>query len=166
MRRTVTIIAGPVIAALATGAILAVSGAAQTPATSTIKLVTKSCTHKAIDIPPRSRGRNAAPGAGDGSAGSCQVFNASGRRAGTFDAACVFPKDTRRGGAALCEGAYSLAGGDLHVAVRVEQDTVSGSIVGGTGIYAGARGTFTSIERPQRQASNGNPKDDTITLLP
>jgi hypothetical protein len=166
MRRTVAIIAGPVIAALATGAILAVSGAAQTPSGSTIKLVTKNCTYKLIDIPPRIRGRNPEPGAGDGSAGSCQVFNASGGRAGAFDAACVFPKGVRRGGAALCKGAYSLAGGDLHVAARVEEDTVSGSIVGGTRTYAGARGTFTSIERPQDQERNGYPKDDTITLLP
>jgi hypothetical protein len=40
---------------------------------------------------------------------------------------------------------------------------VTGAIVGGTGAYAGARGTFTSVDRP---GGDNAPSDDTITLLP
>jgi len=45
----------------------------------------------------------------------------------------------------------------------VEGDT-AGSVVGGTRAYAGARGTFTSKDRPGEAA--GDPSDDTLTLLP
>ncbi len=167
MRRKITITAGSVIVALASAGILALAGQAQTNATSTIKLVTKSCSRKFIDVPPRSRGRNSPPGAGDGTAASCTVLDTAGRRAGIFDAACVFPKDTGRGGAAgLCDGAYALAGGDIHVVARVKSESVTGAVVGGTGSYVGARGSFTSIERPGDEERNGSPKDDTITLLP
>jgi len=103
----------------------------------------------------------------DGTAGSCTVLGTAGRRAGVFDLACLFPKDTARAGAAgLCDGAYALAGGDIHVVARVKSESVTGAVVGGTGSYVGARGIFTSIERPGDQERNGSPKDDTITLLP
>lgn len=162
----ITIIAGAVIVALAGGGIFALAGQAHPNATSTIKLVTKNCSHKLIDVPPRLRGRNSPLGAGDGTAGSCTVLDTAGRRAGVFDVACLFPKDTGRGGASLCAGAYALAGGDIHVVARVKSESVTGAVVGGTGGYVGARGIFTSVERPGDQERNGSPKDDTITLLP
>jgi len=43
-------------------------------------------------------------------------------------------------------------------------DTTSGVVVGGSGAYLGARGTFTSVDRPGE--ANGDPSDDTIKLLP
>ncbi len=167
MRHTVAIIAGSVVAALATGGILAVSGGAQSPGGSTIKLVTKNCTRKYVDVPPRGRGPYSPPGVGDSIAGSCQTFDQSGRGAGAFDVTCTFTKGGRRPHD-LCDAAYSLAGGDLHAVARPDNkdETAAGSIVGGTGAYAGARGTFTSVERPGNQEQNGTPKDDTITLLP
>jgi len=167
MRHTAAIIAGSVVAALATGGILTVSGGAQTPGATAIKLVTKNCSYKSIDIPPRSRGRNSRPGPGDGYTGSCPAFDSSGTRAGVVDLACLMPRGVRRGASALCHGAYSLAGGDLHLVARAnDDDRVSGAITGGTATYAGARGTFTSIDQPGAGERNGYPKDDTITLLP
>jgi hypothetical protein len=43
-------------------------------------------------------------------------------------------------------------------------DKVDGAVGGGNGAYGGARGTFTSIDRPGEK--NGDPSDDTIVLLP
>jgi hypothetical protein len=167
MRRTAVITAGSVVAALAVGGVLAVAGGAEAPAATTIKLVTKNCTHTTIDVPPRMRGRNSPPGAGDGTAGSCRLLDTAGARAGTLDVACLFPRGIgRTGGAGICHGTYALAGGDIHVVVRAHSEDVSGAIVGGTGSYIGARGTFTSIERRGDQERTGSPKDDTIVLLP
>ena len=167
MRRTAVIIAGFVVTALTTAAVVAVSGEAEAPAATTIRLVTKDCTRKLIDVAPRMRGFSDGPGAGDGLAGSCPAFDRAGKRAGAFDYTCSFAKGGRRA-RVLCTSVYTLAGGDLYVLARPdgEKEAGSGPIVGGTRAYAGARGTFTSVERPGASESNGVPKDDTITLLP
>lgn len=167
MRRTAVITAGSVVAALTTAAVLAASGGADAPAATTIRLVTKDCTRKLIDVAPRMRGFSDGPGAGDRLAGSCPTFDGAGKRAGTFDYTCSFTKGGRRA-RVLCESVYALAGGDLYTLARPdgEKEAGSGPIVGGTRTYAGTRGTFTSVERPGGTETNGVPKDDTITLLP
>ena len=43
-------------------------------------------------------------------------------------------------------------------------DETAGAVVGGTGAYVGARGTFSSVDRPGE--AGGDPSDETITLLP
>ncbi len=102
---------------------------------------------------------------GDGYTGSCPVLSPSGARTGALDYTCQQTKAGRHFHV-LCETAYALTGGDLHTLARVDtSDRMSGSIVGGTGTYAGARGTFNSIDRPGGNERNGYPKDDTITLL-
>lgn len=45
------------------------------------------------------------------------------------------------GGTIHLRGAFSLAGGLMYVAATVDGNTGTGRIVGGTGRYAGARGT-------------------------
>ncbi len=162
MQRT-AIIAGSVVAALATGGVLAVSGGAQTPGGQTINLVTKNCSFKFVDTPPRGRGRNAPPGAGDSFSLSCRAETSAGQRIGNLDATCDITRGTRqfRG---VCTGIYQLSGGQIHAIASPEESGADGSVVGGTGIYAGARGTFKSVDRPGEK--NGDPSDDTITLLP
>jgi len=66
---------------------------------------------------------------------------------------------------AQCTGIYDLPDGEIHLSARLSaDDTTSGVVVGGSGAYLGARGTFTSVDRPGE--ANGDPSDDTIKLLP
>jgi len=156
------------VAALAAGAIVAASGGAQgttTPATTKLELVAKDGSWKYVDHPPRARGDNA--GAGDQIMQSAPILTKDGARKGTFDATCTCTTGGRTGHV-VCHGTYALTNGDVHIMARVSNSNndrrVSGSVVGGTRAYAGAHGTFTSIDRPGDQ--RGNPRDETITLLP
>ncbi len=167
--RAVTLTGAAVIstvAALGVGAMVAASGGAQgttAPAMTKLELVAKDGSYKYVDHPPRARGDNA--GAGDQIMQSAPILDKDGARRGTFDATCTFTTGGRKGHV-VCHGTYALTDGDLHIMARVSNNDrrVSGSVVGGTRAYAGARGTFTSIDRPGDQ--RGNPRDDTITLRP
>ncbi len=164
MHRT-AIIAGSVVAALAAGGVLAVNGGAQAPTGQTIKLVTKNCQFKFTDVAPKSKGRNSPPSSGDSFAISCPAFDEAGARAGRLDAISTF---TRGGRAArgVAAGVYDLAGGNIYASTLFvgEGSKISGAITGGDGAYAGARGTFVSIDPPGMKG--GDPSNDTITLLP
>ena len=148
---------------LAGAGTLAVSGGAQQPPGETIQLVSKSGTFKFIDVAPRGRGPESG-GAGDQFLFSAVLTTRAGKRVGRLDARCTITK----GGAktsGVCEGVYALAEGDIHLLARLKpEDDVTGAVVGGTGRYAGARGTFGSKDRPGD--ANGDPSDETITLLP
>lgn len=157
------IIAAAVLTALATGGVLAVSGGAQAPTGRTIQLVEKPYTEKFIDVKPRAR-REFDASAGDAFVFSARLLDSANNRAGTLYARCDFIKGGRRFGG-VCTGVFALGDGDLLLSARLsEADTVTGAIVGGTGAYANARGTFTSVDRPGE--AGGDPSDDTITLLP
>jgi hypothetical protein len=166
VRRKAVIVIASLVAALATGAILAVSGGAQAPGARTLELVTKNFRFKAVDHPPRSRSQDAPPSAGDVFVISALVTDREGRRRGRFDATCTVTRGGQRGGG-VCEAIYALHGGEIHLLARLtfaEEGDVAGSIVGGTRAYAGARGTFVSRDRPGERG--GDPSDDTLTLLP
>lgn len=163
MQRTVAV-AITTVAALATGAVLAVTGGAQDTGGQTIKVITKNCSFKFVDAPPRRRAQASPPGSGDSLALSCPAETTAGERVGNLNAAC----DITKGGRAfrgVCTGIYRLGGGQIHIVNSVtEADGASGSVVGGTGVYAGARGTFISVDPPGTK--DGDPSEDTITLLP
>lgn len=162
MRRSAAFAATAAVT-LAVGAAVTVSGNAQTPGERTIKLVSKNCAFKFVDVPPRGHGRMAPPGAGDSAALSCRVENAAGARVGSLDTTGQFAVGGRRArGVAL--GIYALSDGEIHVMTRFSLGDVSGSVIGGTGAYAGVRGTFKVVDRPGQ--ADGDPSDDTITLLP
>ena len=155
-------------AALASGAVLAAGGGAQSTEGQTIKLVTKNFHYGFVDNPPKIRGRSGTSGPGDMIALTGTATDPGGRRVGSLDVAVTVTKGGRSGWA-VGQGAYKLADGEIHLMVRTstrEQDgrTEAGSVVGGTGAYAGARGTFTSVDR--KGTAGGDPSDDTITLLP
>lgn len=161
MRRT-TIMAGAAVAALVAAGVLAVSGGAEAPAGQTIKVVEKGGTEKFVDVAPRAK-RGFDASAGDAFLFSSPLFDAANKRVGTLDVRCDFSKGGRaaRG---ICDGVFDLAGGDVLISTRLTTSgSVSGAVVGGTGAYAGARGTFTSVDRP---GGDNAPSDDTITLLP
>ena len=155
-------------AVLASGGVLAASGGAQSTEGQTIKLVTKNFHYGFVDNPPKIRGRTGTPGPGDVIALTGIATDPGGKRLGSLDAAVTVTKGGRSGWA-VGMGAYKLADGEIHLMIRTstreaEQTTESGSVVGGTGAYAGARGTFTSVDR--KGTAGGDPSDDTITLLP
>ncbi len=154
--------AGALVAALATGGVLAVSGGAEAPAGQTIAVVEKGGTEKFVDVAPRAK-REFDPSSGDAFLFSSPLYNAANKRVGTLDVRCDFTKGGRTG-RGICAGVFDLAGGDLLLSARLTiSGSVTGAIVGGTGDYAGARGTFTSVDRP---GGDNAPSDDTITLLP
>lgn len=164
MRRT-PVISTAVVAALATVGILAVSGGAETPDGQTINLVTKDFEYKAIDAPPLERDPESI-GRGDRFVLAAVVTDTAGTRRGNFDAVCTATRGGRKG-RVVCQGAYSLKEGALHLTTVYKSTgdgNASGVIIGGTRAYAGARGTFTSIDRPGEKG--GDPSDDVVTLLP
>ena len=162
MQRT-AIIAGSVVAALATGGVLAVNGGAQAPTGQTIQLVEKGGSEKFVDVPPRAR-REFDASTGDTFLFSSGLFDGANKRAGKLDVRCDFTKGGRKP-RGICDGVFALADGDLFITARLTtSDTVTGAVIGGTGAYTGARGTFTSVDRPGEKG--GDPSDDTITLLP
>jgi hypothetical protein len=164
MQRT-AVIAITVVVALVTGAVLAVSGGAQAPGGRTLQLVTKDFRFKAIDVPPRGRGREPS-GSGDGFVISGSVTDRAGARRGSFDAVCTVSRGGRNG-RSVCEGVYALSEGEIFLQARLsfsDEGDADGAVVGGTRAFAGARGTFTTVDRPGE--GGGDPSDDTITLLP
>jgi hypothetical protein len=58
----------------------------------------------------------------------------------------------------ICEGMYTLPGGSLYANASIGKSGARGVVTGGTGKFAGARGTFVS-----RDAKGGT--DTTVTLL-
>ena len=161
MRRT-TIMAGSAVAALVAAGALAVSGGAEAPAGQTIQVVEKGGTEKFVDVAPRAK-RGFDASAGDAFLFSSPLFDAANKRVGTLDVRCDFTKGGRAG-RGICDGVFALAGGDILISARLTTSgSVKGAVVGGTGAYAGARGTFTSVDRP---GGDNAPSDDTITLLP
>jgi len=162
MQRT-AMTAGAIVAALATGAVLAVSGGAQTPGGQTIRLIERSGADKFVDVPPRADSDSDA-GAGDQFLFRSSLFNSANQRAGKLQVVCTFTKGGQKP-SGVCEGVFALGGGDLLFSARLSRSsTVNGAITGGTGVYAGARGTFSSVDLPGEDG--GDPSIDTITLLP
>ena len=162
MQRT-AVISATVAAALASGAVLAVSGGAQTPARSTIHLVTKNCSIKYFDVAPRSLARPFRPGAADTVSLVCRAENAAGVGQGNVHASGQYTRGGRLA-AGVTHGLYRLNDGEVYFLAKLSASAnTSGAVVGGTGAYAGARGTFKSIARPGQRF--GGVADDTITLL-
>lgn len=158
MRRTGIIVGTAAIAALATGGVLAASGGAQAPTGQTIQVIERSGPEKFVDVAPKAK-RNFDASAGDQFLFSYPLVNTSNAHAGTLDVDCKFTKGGKKP-RGFCTGVMSLTGGDLFLEGRlsISGDT-KGAIAGGTGDYAGARGTFVSVD-----TKGGD--HDTITLLP
>jgi hypothetical protein len=161
--RRIPIAIGSAAAVLTATGLLAVNGGAQQPTGRTIELVSKNGQFKFVDVPPKaSSPDDARPG--DQFVISAVLTDRAGKRAGRFDAQCTMTRGGRNL-SGICDGAYALADGVMFLAARLTPaDDVTGAVVGGTGAYAGARGTFTSKDRPGE--AGGDPSDETINLLP
>src|SRR5205814_1030752 len=106
--------------------------------------------------PPRSRPGHRGPSAGDALAFENRLVSASGASRGTLRATCTFT--TSR--AAVCYGVYAFKEGQIAALVsttNLDAKTTNGMVIGGTGSYTGARGTFRSV-------TTKTGANDTITL--
>lgn len=164
-RRLAVRLAVPLAAAGATAAILAAGSGAQAPTARTITLVTKEQTNAGafVDAAPRARNpRRPNASAGDAFVISETLYDAAGAaRVGTLSATCTFTRPTRNpeNAPTMCQGVYHLSDGDIVGAGLLSGDPVRLAVTGGTGAYAGARGTLTTTE--SRTGST-----DVIELLP
>jgi hypothetical protein len=91
--------------------------------------------------------------------------DASHKRVGTLRVVCFVTRPGTIGSARLdCLGTFGLGGGnDIFVSaphITLNGSTTDGTIVGGSGIYAGAKGTFHSVSH------RNNTSDDTLTFTP
>jgi hypothetical protein len=77
-----------------------------------------------------------------------KLYNARGKQIGSDAATCVRLFDPT----SLCTGAYKLPGGQIHVQLIQPgpTGTYDQAIVGGTGRFAGGRGTVTVAQNPSK----------------
>src|SRR4051812_29275748 len=154
------------VAAALSGAVVAAAPAtAQSPTTTTLtfKETDKGSTFTFIDNPPRNKAhRRPTLSPADLLVIGNPLVSNSGAKRGALRATCTVTtaSKTPESAPALCTGVFSLKEGQLDALVSTSSlaKGVSGAIVGGTGTYAGARGTFKSTDT--KTGSN-----DTVTLL-
>jgi|1185.fasta_scaffold544585_2 hypothetical protein len=155
------------LAAATLGGVVAVAvpATAQSPTTKTLtfKETDKGSTFTLVDNPPRSKSRRAPTlSAGDVFVLSDPLVSTSGAKRGVLQANCSVTRATRNPDKApvLCQGVFTFKEGQLDALVSSNglSNVLSGAIVGGTGAYAGARGTF-------RSANTKTGSNDTVTLL-
>jgi hypothetical protein len=161
-QRSVTLAALAIPAAIAAAAVAASTGGAQTPGARTITVVERNEVVHINDVAPKIGKRGFS--AGDSVAFNARLTDAAGKRVGAVRGGAVLTPGTPS--LAVLTGVYKLADGELHYIAQANPAAnarVGGSIVGGTGAYAGARGTLTSVKRTEK---GKEVFDDTLTLLP
>jgi hypothetical protein len=153
------------VSALTVLGLAATPAAAQAPASQTItfKETNKGSTFAFVDNPPRAKNpRRPTFSPGDNFIISNPLVSSSGARVGVLRATCTITQASKNPAHAptICYGVFSLKAGQLDALVSTTslEQGVSGAIIGGTGAYAGARGTFKSVT-----TKTGD--NDTITLL-
>jgi hypothetical protein len=151
-----------VLGVAAIGAVVALTGCSDKTHgdTSTLKLTEpggKTGTFAPIGSPPRRGGLPA----GTGFAFSTPLQDSSHNDVGELDVACIATQKSKGQGVnGQCTGTATVPGGALAIAAGGKNigPSVTGSITGGTGKYAGATGTFTST------GGNNGPSNDTFNI--
>jgi hypothetical protein len=155
-------------AALTTAAVaapaIAQSGGGGSSTTVTFTQLDKGSTFHFVDLPPRTKlvkGNPKKISAGDEFIITAPLADSGGARIGELRAVCVATHTTKQFNAAhaLCNGDFTFTDGSSLVAnvADLAVPTTNGAILGGTGQYANARGTFTS--------SNASNALVTVTLV-
>jgi hypothetical protein len=155
-RRFAARLAVPLAAGTALAAACAPNGSAQTPGASTLTFneLAKSTTTAFAD----NGKKGLTPG--DTIELNIPFTDAAGKRVGIANAACSVTRASKSGEPDLiCQGVFPLADGDIAVFGRVTPGVDHLAVVGGTGAYAGARGTMTSTDTKTGAT-------DVIALLP
>jgi|tagenome__1003787_1003787.scaffolds.fasta_scaffold20110083_2 hypothetical protein len=92
------------------------------------------------------------------------ALQTGGKPAGTVRVTCYIRKaGTFATAKSDCVGIFGLATGNIYVSVldqSFSSSTTDGTIVGGTGAYVGAKGTFHSV------SNKNDTSDDTLTFTP
>lgn len=157
-----------IVVALAAGlaALAAVAAVRADSGGRTIRLVERGGTFTYVDNAPRGTQQSRRISAGDFSSGTVKLYDQAGAPAGSLHLVCIATVSGLEERTSFqCEGTAALADGTLAISGLIErrpdndQDHIA--VVGGTGAYAGARGTVESTSRP-----SGNAADDVVHLLP
>jgi hypothetical protein len=143
------------LAALAAPALLAGCGSDETAGDEQTLTFTEG---KGAEFTPIGGASERSTEPGGGFVLSIPLEDDSGSTAGELHAVCIATrKDTGNALPGTCSGTADLADGQLAINVGGEiGEAVTGSIVGGSGDYAGATGTFES--------SDSRPATDTFTF--
>ena len=166
MNATHRVPAGATAAIVISGALTAAAiGSSTAPAQTnhalaarTLHLVEKGGGLKMVDNPPKAR-RQYDFSAGDIVIVTRDITTARGGRVGSLRLVCIATGATTQ----QCSGTETLRAGTLELAgTSAPHPTTTVAIIGGTGAYAGARGTSVSNDRKH----NADFADQTITLLP
>ncbi|MEA2330837.1 MAG: hypothetical protein QOH58_975 [Thermoleophilaceae bacterium] len=152
MKRRAAVTAALASAALA--AALAGSASASHPGSQTLTFVERNNqgTFRYIDIAPRSTRRGEpSVSVGDMFVGTNPLYDAANRqREGKLFFKCTAVLGARRFARSvfLCEATARLSNGTLAVSAVLNGDaSPAGPVIGGTGAYEGASGSFASDER-------------------
>jgi hypothetical protein len=148
MRRPAIITITTIGAAAAAAAALATTSPANPagPPTGELHLVGRPGSVTLVDNPPRQHGRHHPPSRGDGFVMTETVFDpASGDRIGRTQTACTVI-DARHG-RLQCTGTIVLPQGEIAVQGDGQPPF---AVTGGTGAFAGARGTLDGSEHDGR----------------
>jgi hypothetical protein len=143
------------VAAVAVFAVVATSGAqAPGPQTLVFKENSKGSKFTFVDAarPFAKNPNRPTPSQGDYFVFYSPLNDATGKRVGELDVKCTVMKKgksrTGQGEVDLCDGVVGLGNGEIFLSARVvneDSGNVRGAITGGTGAYANARGTLTSV---------------------
>ena len=122
------------------------------------------------DNPPKSSAANGEEpklSSGDQITFTADMIDSSGKDVGDLDATCTITATTTGSfddSRAQCLGTADVPGGTLTVTVGGKAfgaGTTRGAVVGGTGDYAGATGTFSSSD----ESGTDKPSQDTFKLF-
>jgi hypothetical protein len=115
---------------------------ASAPPTGSLQIVLRPQSFHLADLPPKRSG-DGPPSPGDASIITYRIFDASGaKRLGRAQFVCTAVD--RRGEHEQCNGTIALPDGQL----ATQGDAGNVAVVGGSGAYAGARGTATGEDHP------------------
>jgi hypothetical protein len=155
--------ARPVAAVAALLALALVPATARADRTIRFVEVDKGSTFHVTDIAPKAPNpRNPSASVGDQLIFTNPLATSAGKHLGQLRAVCTVMNNVQQlfHAAVLCTGAVAFKDGQISIVVTtgdISRSTTIGAVVGGTGAYEGARGTFKSVS-----ARNNK---DTLTLL-
>ena len=154
------LLAVPAAAALA---VAGLSTAAAAPSKArTFSVLESNLQLSAIDLPPTQGTESDPPSRGDMVVFTKRLSTPSGKRAGLMHVVCTVtvPRPSLETSLFQCDGTYALRGGTLAISHGgpISARTLRLAVTGGTGAYAGARGTIVS------QAGSGDEARDTVRL--
>jgi len=138
---------------LSCSAILVFAGSASAATTTlTFKEPEKGSTFAFVDNAPTSKKKHGFPTSF--SAGDEVIFTnpleAEAKLIGKIRVVCTATNNAGAKGFAaagfICSGIAKIPGGTLVVAAELSEGTTEGAVIGGSGKYAGARGSFVSKE--------------------